>query len=87
MTSMERCPVCRARFKGDPLCRRCRAELGPLLAIENDAEHYARQAVRDLSAGDLAAARRAAEKACALYLTPFNRTLRDYIIFCLGKHT
>jgi hypothetical protein len=76
---MERCPVCRARFKGDPVCRRCNADLAPLLAIEASAESYARRAISDLATGDIAAAGEAANRACALHFTLFGEALRDFI--------
>ena len=63
---MLRCPICRATYKGETLCTRCRADLAPLLKIEQDAQILARQAARLLVAGKAQAAASAAQKSLAL---------------------
>ncbi len=75
---MERCPVCRARFKGDPVCYRCGADLGPLLAIEAEAAALERRAVLLLGAGELIDARRAADRVLALQYSPLACAVRDF---------
>jgi hypothetical protein len=62
---MERCPVCRASFRGGSSCHRCGADLSPLLAIDRQAEALERRAVQYLVAGDLDGAAAAAEQAVA----------------------
>lgn len=52
---MERCPNCRARYDGDPACRRCGMALGPLLQIEQGAQRRLAQAIRLLGTDSRAA--------------------------------
>ncbi len=63
---MERCPVCKARFKDDPICYRCGADLAILLRIERQAELLEQRAVALYGAGALGQARWVAEQAVAL---------------------
>ncbi len=48
---MERCPVCRARFRDEAVCYRCGADLSALLVIEAEAAALEREAVALLAAG------------------------------------
>lgn len=75
---MERCPVCRARCKGDPVCYRCGADLSPLLAIEAESAALERRAVLLLQAGELLEARRTAERVLALQYSPLACVVRDF---------
>ena len=75
---MERCPVCRARFKGEAVCYRCSADLSVLLAIEAEAAAWERETVALLAAGDWIAARRAADQALALQYSPLAAAARDF---------
>ena len=75
---MERCPVCRARFKGEAVCYRCGADLSVLLAIEAEAAEWERETVAMLAAGDWIAARRAADQALALQHSPLAAAARDF---------
>jgi hypothetical protein len=75
---MERCPVCRARFRNDPVCSRCGADLSALLAIETEAAALERQAVVLLSAGQWIEARQAANRALALQDSPLALAVRDF---------
>ena len=75
---MERCPVCRARFKGEAVCYRCGADLNVLLAIEAEAAQWEREAVSLLASGDWIAARRAAGQALALQYSPLAAAARDF---------
>ncbi len=74
---MERCPVCRARFKDEPVCYRCGADLSVLLAIESEATALERRAVTLLGAGEWIEARRIAERARALYSSPLAAAVLD----------
>ena len=56
---MVRCPVCRAENTAGPQCRRCRADLGLLFALEEQRE-------LTLSAGALCAARGQGSEAARL---------------------
>ena len=75
---MERCPVCRASFRGGCSCQRCGAELSPLLAIDRQAEALERRAVRCLATGDLDGAAAAAEQAVALRGAPLAVSLLGF---------
>ncbi len=75
---MERCPVCRARFKEEPVCYRCGADLSALLAIEAEATAWEREAVALLAAGEWIRARRAADRVLALRRSPLAVAARDF---------
>jgi hypothetical protein len=75
---MERCPNCRARFKGEPVCYRCGCELGRLLQIEAHAAALEKLAVHCLSV-DLEIAEHAVEKALRLQRRPLALALREFI--------
>lgn len=75
---MERCPVCRARFKDEPACYRCGADLSVLLNIEAEAAALERKAVTLLCAGQTLEARQAAERALALQHSPLASAVRDF---------
>ena len=75
---MERCPVCRARFKEEPVCYRCGADLSMLLAIEAEATAWEREAVALLAAGEWIRARRAADQVLALRHSPRAVAARDF---------
>jgi hypothetical protein len=47
-----RCPVCRADNSAGPQCRRCRADLSLLFALEERRRGVLAEAVRAASAGD-----------------------------------
>ncbi|MBU4264115.1 MAG: hypothetical protein KKC76_19860 [Proteobacteria bacterium] len=76
---MLRCPVCRASFKGSPVCHRCRADLSILLRIERQAEQLACQAVQALATGEKKKARALADDACFLHTSPFHRALAGFL--------
>ena len=75
---MERCPVCRARFRDEAICHRCGVDLNPLLAIEAEAAAWEREAVTLLAAGAWIEARRATERALALRHSPLAAAARDF---------
>jgi hypothetical protein len=75
---MERCPVCRARFRDEAVCSRCGADLSALLAIETEAAAWEREAVALLAAGQWIEARQAAERALALQYSPLAAATRDF---------
>lgn len=49
-----KCPVCRAPYRPSPacLCKRCGADLTPLVAIHDRAIHHYRQAIERFNRGD-----------------------------------
>ena len=75
---MERCPVCRARFRDEAVCYRCGADLSALLAIEAEATALEREAVNLLAAGRWIEARRAADRVLALQYSPLAAAARDF---------
>uniref|UniRef100_UPI0040573D1A hypothetical protein n=1 Tax=Candidatus Electrothrix sp. TaxID=2170559 RepID=UPI0040573D1A len=76
---MERCPVCRAWFKGMPVCRRCKSDLTDLLALEKQAEFTMIQAVQQLKVGNLHKARLLCECSEKLHRTEFGAKLLGFI--------
>lgn len=75
---MERCPVCRAPFKHDPVCYRCGADLSVLLAIEAEATRLERQAVSLLGGGELLKAYQTAEHALKLQRSLLMLAVRNF---------
>ena len=75
---MERCPNCRARYKGDPVCYRCGCELQRLRRLEARAERLERLAVQCLT-WDLDMAEQAVAKALRLQRRPLALALRGFI--------
>jgi hypothetical protein len=47
----QRCPVCRARIEAGPQCRRCRADLSVLLALEGQRRRALAAAQRSAAEG------------------------------------
>ncbi|MCI5149759.1 MAG: hypothetical protein D3916_10305 [Candidatus Electrothrix sp. MAN1_4] len=76
---MERCPVCRAWFKGMPVCRRCKSDLTDLIALEKQAESNMVQAVHQLKAGNLYKSRLLCVCAENLHRTEFGEKLLGFI--------
>ena len=75
---MERCPVCRARFKDEPVCYRCGADLSTLLAIETESAALEQQAVALLEVGQPLEARRTAEQALMLQYSTLAAAVQDF---------
>lgn len=76
---MDRCPNCRARYKGETECRRCGMDLSQLLWIEAQAEAWERFAVERLAAGDVRGARVAAAEALARQRRPLASALQRFV--------
>jgi hypothetical protein len=76
---MARCPLCRARLKGQSVCGRCDADLSILQTIEETADILARRAVKALVAGDVSAAASQAAVARELHATPFHHALAGFV--------
>jgi hypothetical protein len=75
---MERCPHCRARFKGEAECYRCGCDLTLLLRVESQAQHLEHFAVQRLACGDLKGAKRALEHAQELQYRPLVNALNGF---------
>ncbi len=76
---MERCPVCRARFKGETTCYRCGADLTVLLHIETLAHQRQRIAFQQLMQGDFQGAEWAARAALQWQQEPLTQALLGFI--------
>ncbi len=76
---MERCPVCRAGFKGTPQCRRCKSDLTDLIALEKQAEYTMMQAVQQLQVGNLSKARQLCVCSETLQRTELGAALLGFI--------
>ncbi len=57
-----RCPVCRAEVEQGPSCRRCRADLSLLFALEDQRRAALESAYHRLARGDLGGALELAEE-------------------------
>jgi len=67
---VDRCPTCRAGFRGDAVCSRCGTDLTQILEIEQAAARCRKQAFVALRAGSSEAAYGLAQRACDLYRSP-----------------
>lgn len=76
---MERCPLCRARLRGQSVCGRCQSELRLLLEIESQAQILSRLAVQAFLAGEIQTAGEQAAAAERLHATSFHRALAGFI--------
>lgn len=66
MNTAIRCPVCRAELNDSPQCRRCRADLALLIAVERQRRGLLDQAREQLRAGRPTAALSLTEQAAGL---------------------
>jgi predicted amidophosphoribosyltransferase len=76
---MERCPVCKAKFKENPVCYRCGTDLSVLLRIERQAELLEQQAVALYGAGHLSEAQQLAKQSLALQRSPPRGWLVEFL--------
>lgn len=76
---MDRCPICRARFRGEPVCRRCRTDLIPLQKVRSRADHLSYLAVQAIISGSYSKARDYISRARFLCATPFILCLEGFI--------
>ena len=72
---MDRCLLCRAMLNGAETCRRCKAELGTVLAVERESRALMGTAMRCLALGDRAVAQRLLRHALELHATAEARAL------------
>jgi hypothetical protein len=42
---LDNCPVCNAKLRTQSICRRCKADLGPLMNMKSRAAHHMDQAI------------------------------------------
>jgi predicted amidophosphoribosyltransferase len=72
---MLNCPICRARLNGASTCRRCRAELDAVLAVEQQGRALADTAMHHIALGDLAGAAQLLRRARTVHATAEVRWL------------
>ena len=86
---LQRCPCCRARFKGDEApelpCRRCGADLSSLREVYLKAAHLQGRARAELGAGRFPEAYQAAWEAAALVDEPATRRTLAAALAGLGR--
>jgi hypothetical protein len=76
---MERCPNCRASYKGGQECRRCGMNLGRLLAIEAQAQAREWLAIQQIAADDLAGAEQTLIQSVRLHISPLAERLLGFV--------
>ncbi len=76
---MERCPVCRARFKKEKVCYRCGADCSLLLQIETQSHEWVSSAVKQCMHGEMAAAQENMQLALESNASPFILALSQFM--------
>jgi hypothetical protein len=66
---MEYCPACNASTAGEQTCRRCKMDLGPLIAVEDGALMHIREALAAFESQDFCAMQFRARRAFSLKKT------------------
>ena len=69
---MERCPTCNSKYKGTPVCRRCKTDLSPLLDIEEKSRDHYKTAVSAFACNDFNNMFFHAKRSFSLMQTPEN---------------
>ncbi|MCP4692258.1 MAG: hypothetical protein GY859_29710 [Desulfobacterales bacterium] len=75
MEPMDRCPTCRAKYKGKRRCYRCKTDLGPLLDVEERAAAHYEAARAAHESGDLETMFLHAGRSFSLRRAPESRRL------------
>ncbi len=76
---MERCPICRARLKGEWLCPRCGTDLSLPLKIEQQVQLLEQNAVLRVAKGEMEQAEQDLYKALRLKSTPLAQVLLRFV--------
>ncbi len=76
---MERCPNCRASYKGGQECRRCGMKLDGLLAIEAQARAREWLAIQQIAADNLAGAEQTLIQTLRLCTSPLAERLLGFV--------
>ena len=76
---MERCPNCKARYKGEDTCQRCGMDLSRLVQIENQVRHLERVAIQKILVQEAFAAERILNDALILQKSPSTKILLDFV--------
>ena len=80
---MRRCPVCRARNKGEAVCRRCLSDLTDILTVEVQADFAMTQAFQNLQDGNIAQAQKQCAHACRMKRTEFGEIFSAFLDDCV----
>ncbi len=83
---MDRCPTCRARFAGDPVCYRCGTDLHSILDVERSAARLRVQARLALEEGALAEAEALARQACLQHRSRESLMTRACVALATGEY-
>ncbi len=76
---MERCPICRARLKGEWLCPRCGSDLSLPLKIEQRVRLLEQDAVMRVAKGEMEQAEQVLDKALRMKPNPLLRALLRFV--------
>jgi len=76
---MERCPVCRARLKGEWLCPRCGSDWSLPLKIEQQVRLLEQNAVMRVAKGEMEQAEQVLDKALRMKSNPLLRALLRFV--------
>ena len=76
---MERCPNCKARYKGEDTCQRCGMDLSRLVQIENQVRHLECAAIQKILGQEAFAAERILNDALILQNSPSAKILLDFV--------
>jgi hypothetical protein len=82
---MERCPTCKAPYKGEPVCHRCGTDLGLLIQIEDNAAAYLKSAAAAFASGDFERAFGLARRSLSLYQSKEARHLMADAAMLTGR--
>jgi hypothetical protein len=77
---MDACPICRASLNGATTCRRCRADLDKVQAVERRGKALVLAALRALVEGDPVSAALWLDRARRVHATPAVRALRALVL-------
>ncbi|SEH06174.1 hypothetical protein [Candidatus Venteria ishoeyi] len=77
---MERCPICRARLKSDPVCPRCGSDLSQVLSSAAKALALRDQALLLVAQGETASALRLLQHSLLLKRDPMLVALQNFLL-------
>jgi hypothetical protein len=76
---VDACPICRARLNGATTCRRCRADLAAVQALEQRGQALTVAALHALMQGDSAATALWLGRARWVHATPATRVVQQLV--------
>ena len=81
---MDRCPTCNAKYKGSPVCYRCKSDLSVIISIENQAAFHLAQAKHYIKDRAYDNALDALNKSLHLIKTEEGLNLKSYVFALKG---